>query len=302
MWDYTDKVKDHFQNPRNVGVIPDADGVGDVGNIICGDAMKLSIKLSDDKKRIEDVRFQTFGCASAIASASALTEMLKGKTVEEASKLTNQDIADYLGSLPEAKMHCSVMGMEAFRAALADIRRKHPEYNLPGFADGEGEGRIVCECFQVTEGKIREVIRLNHLTTVEQVTYYTKAGGGCGGCRDDIQKILDDELAKEGVTAVHPHQDAQPSPIAKTVKENVGPLTPFQKMRMIQETFDTIIRPGLQRDGGDAEIVDIADDKVTIRLQGHCATCALADKTIEHWIEAKLREKVSAAITVSAAK
>lgn len=300
MWDYTDKVRDHFQNPRNVGVLEDADGIGEVGNIICGDAMKLSVKLTEDKKRIADARFQTFGCASAIASASALTEMLKDRTVEDASKLTNQDIADYLGSLPEAKMHCSVMGMEAFQAALADIRKKHPEYNLPGPATEEGDDRVVCECFNVTVGKIREVIRLNKLTTVEQVTYYTKAGGGCGGCKEEIQKILDEELGQAAQAEAKPQ--ATPSPIAQTIKENVGPLTPFQKMRMIQTTFDSIIRPGLQDDGGDAELVDVEGDKVTIRLQGHCATCALADKTIEHWIEAKLREQVSAAITVTAVK
>jgi NifU-like protein len=302
MWNYTDKVKDHFQNPRNVGVLPDADGIGEVGNIICGDAMKLSVKLTEDKKRIADARFQTFGCASAIASASALTELLKGKTVEEASKLTNQDIADYLGSLPEAKMHCSVMGMEAFQAALADIRKKHPDYPLPGAPKLEGEDRIVCECFQVTEKTIREVIRLNHLTTVEQVTFYTKAGGGCRGCVGEIQAILDDELGKSAKTPAASQAAPTPSPIAETVKENLGPLTPFQKMRMIQQTFDEIIRPGLQADGGDVELVDVSDDKVTIRLQGHCATCALADQTIEHWIEAKLRERVSAAITVVAAK
>ena len=302
MWDYTDKVKDHFQNPRNVGLLEDADGIGEVGNIICGDAMKLSVKLTEDKKRIADARFQTFGCASAIASASALTELLKGKTVEEAAKLTNQDIADYLGSLPEAKMHCSVMGMEAFQAALADIRKKHPEYQLPGTNEPEGMDRVVCQCFNVTEGKIREVIRLNHLKTVEQVTFYTKAGGGCGGCYEDIQQILDNELAHEHLAQETHVVQAQATRLAKsaqqTVKENAGPLTPFQKMRLIQQVFDDEIRPGLKADGGDAEIVDVAADTVQVRLQGKCAKCAIADKTIEHWIEAKLREKVSPAISV----
>ena len=290
MWEYTDKVKDHFENPRNVGVIEDADGIGEVGNIICGDAMKLSVKLSEDHTRIADARFQTFGCASAIASASALTEILKGKTVEEAAAVTNQDIADHLGSLPEAKMHCSVMGMEAFQAALADIRRKHPEYNLPGPAEPDGEDRIVCQCFNVSERKIREVVKANNLKTVEQVTFYTKAGGGCGQCKPEIQAILDDILK------------GAPAAPADAVKQNAGPLTPFQKMRLIESTFNTIIRPGLQADGGDAELVDVDGDMVKIRLTGKCAGCSIAHKTLEHWVEANLREKVSPAITVQEVK
>ena len=192
MWNYTDKVMGYFLHPRNVGEIADADGVGEVGNIVCGDAMKLYVKMSPDGRTIADVKFQTFGCASAIASASALTEMLKGKTLEEARRLTNQDIADYLGELPEEKMHCSVMGSEAFDAALKDLKAKHPEWEVPVPEEvEEGAERIVCHCFSVTEGEIRKVIRENHLTTVEQVTHFTKAGGGCGGCRDDIQAILD---------------------------------------------------------------------------------------------------------------
>lgn len=290
MWDYSEKVNDHFKNPRNVGVIPDADGIGDVGNIICGDAMKLSLKLSEDHKRIADAKFQTFGCASAIASASALTEMIKGEELEKAAKFTNQDIADYLGSLPEEKMHCSVMGMEAFQAALADIRAKHPEYGLPEPVMPEGEDRIICHCFNISEKMIREVVQQNHLTTVEQVTSYTKAGGACGGCRGEIQSLLNDILGQSQPAAAE-------APVA--VAAPAGPLTTFQKMRLIQEVFDTVIRPGLQADGGDAELVDVDGDKVSIRMQGKCASCAIANKTIEHWVEAKLRERVSPAITVS---
>jgi nitrogen fixation protein NifU and related proteins len=119
---YSDKVMDHFMNPRNMGEIEDADGVGEVGNPACGDVMKLFLKIEND--RIVDVKFKTFGCGAAIASSSMTTELIKGKTIDEALKLSNQAVAEALGGLPPAKEHCSVLAEDALKAALEDYKRK----------------------------------------------------------------------------------------------------------------------------------------------------------------------------------
>jgi len=119
---YSDKVMDHFMNPRNMGEIEDADGVGEVGNPSCGDVMKLYLKIQDDK--IVDVKFKTFGCGAAIASSSMTTELIKGKTIDEALKLSNQAVAEALGRLPPAKEHCSVLAEDALKAAIEDYRKK----------------------------------------------------------------------------------------------------------------------------------------------------------------------------------
>ena len=119
---YTDKVMDHFRNPRNVGIIEDANGVGEVGNAKCGDIMRVYLKIEDNK--IVDAKFETFGCGSAIASSSMATELIKGKTVEEAWDLTNKAVAEALDGLPPVKMHCSVLAEEAIHKAINDYRKK----------------------------------------------------------------------------------------------------------------------------------------------------------------------------------
>ena len=184
MWDYTEKTLDHFRNPRNVGKIENPDGTATVGSLACGDALTFQFKLDADGK-IAEAKFQTFGCASAIASSSALTEMVIGKTLEEAKQITNQQIADYLGGLPPQKMHCSVMGREALEAAIKN-------YETGANTDRNLEDEKLCMCFDVSENEIRRVITENGLTSVEEVTNFTKAGGGCGGCKDRIQAILDE--------------------------------------------------------------------------------------------------------------
>lgn len=276
MWDYTDKVLDHFRHPRNVGKIDHPDGVGTVGSLACGDALTLMFKL-DDQQRIVDVKFQTFGCASAIASSSALTEMLKGKTLEEAEKITNKDIAAYLGGLPEQKMHCSVMGREALEAAINNY--KTGETTVKKLEDN-----IVCTCFGVSENEIRRVATENSLKTVDEVTDFCKAGGGCGMCRDNIQHILDEVWQKKAAIS---KKDA---PKKK--------MTNLQKIKLIEEVINREIRPQLDKDGGAIELVDVDGDVVTIAFRGMCAGCKSAAFTREEFIQSKLREFVDPKIIV----
>ena len=273
MWEYTDKVKKYFLQPKNIGAIENANGVGDVGSIVCGDALKLTLKIDKDTDRIEDAKFQTFGCASAIASSSALTELIKGKTVDEALHVSNQDIAEFLGGLPKEKMHCSVLGREALEAAISDYR------GIPKAK--EEEGALVCKCFDVTEEKIRKVAIENHLTTVDDITDYTKAGGGCGECSEKIESILKDIWAIK----------APEKPIIPKK------LTNLQKIALIQEIIEKEIRPGLQADGGDIDLIDIDGNKVIIALRGMCTGCLMAGVTLEG-IQNKLRELVSDAIVL----
>jgi NifU-like protein len=271
MWEYTKTVKDHFLNPRNVGVIENADGVGEVGSLACGDALTLYFKL-DENKRIKDAKFQTFGCASAIASSSALTEMLKGLTLEEAEKITNEDIAEFLGGLPKQKMHCSVLGRDALEKAIANYR---------GDAEKKVEGNIVCECFGVTDLEIERAVRENHLTSIEDVTNYVKAGGGCESCHEKIQKIIDESLGRE-----------------IKADRKVIPLTNIQKIKLIEETLEREIKPALKKDGGDIDLVDVDGNNVLVRLQGTCATCIASQITLKHYVESKLRELVSPELVV----
>ena len=277
MWDYTEKVKDHFLNPRNVGEIKEPDGIGEVGSLACGDALKLMFKLGEDKK-IKEVKFQTFGCASAIASSSALTEIVKGMTVEEAEKVTNKDIAEFLGGLPQEKMHCSVMGREALEAAIANYR---------GVAPAEKEmleGEIVCTCFGVTDVEIKRVIKENNLKTIEDITNYTKAGGACGSCHEQLEKILAETVG-----------EAKEEPVAA---KPVRKLTNIEKMQMIQETIERDIRPALRADGGDLDLIDIEGNKVIIAFRGVCLHCPSSEVTLKENVEKKLKEFVSDDITV----
>ncbi|MDR1775720.1 MAG: Fe-S cluster assembly scaffold protein NifU [Actinomycetes bacterium] len=128
---YSEKVMDHFNNPRNVGVLEDADGVGEVGNPVCGDIMKITIKV-DDKDEITDAKFQTLGCGAAIATSSIVTELIKGKKIQDAVKISKRDVADELDGLPAAKMHCSVLATDGLKVAVDDYLKKHGREPLSG--------------------------------------------------------------------------------------------------------------------------------------------------------------------------
>jgi NifU-like protein len=312
MWDYTDKVKDYFFNPRNAGVLADADAIGEVGAIACGDALKLMLKIDAATQVIADARFQTFGCGSAIASSSAVTEMIIGTTIDDALRITNADIADFLGGLPPEKMHCSVMGYEALQSAIANYRGE-------AWSDDHEEGALICKCFGVDAGVIERAVRVNKLTTPQQVTDYTKAGGGCLTCFEPIEELLtrvNAEMVAEGsISAAQAYRagsvDARAlkaklringaaggpavpagnalngkpaalkqSPLAPTTAAGAtGKLTLLQKIKLIETAVEEL-RPHLRRDGGDCELVDIDGNTVMIRLSGACVGCQMASVTV----------------------
>ncbi|MEH2326063.1 MAG: Fe-S cluster assembly protein NifU [Nostoc sp.] len=298
MWDYTDKVLELFYDPKNQGAIEETSepgvkvAMGEIGSIACGDALRLHLKVEVESDKILDARFQTFGCTSAIASSSALTEMIKGLTLDEALKVSNKDIADYLGGLPEAKMHCSVMGQEALEAAI---------YNYRGIPlathDDDDEGALVCSCFGISESKIRRVILENHLTGAEQVTNYVKAGGGCGSCLaniDDIIRSVQQEYASPALN------DYGVQVATEIVTSKQRSLTNVQKIALIQKVLDEEVRPVLIADGGDVELYDVEGDRVKVVLQGACGSCSSSTATLKIAIEARLQDRVSKSLVVEA--
>lgn len=283
-WNYNEKVKDLYRNPKNVGTIDGAEGVGEVGSIVCGDAMKLSLRINEETDRIEDAKFQTFGCGSAIASSSALTELIIGKTVDEALGISNQDIVKFLGGLPAEKMHCSVMGREALEAAIADYRGLKVVHE-----EEDPDTQMVCHCFGVSNKKIEKAIRENRLRTVEDVTNYTKAGGGCGSCIDEIEHILE-TVKSEFANGQNSAKVSVPGPQKK--------LTTLQKIKLIEETIEKEIRPELMKDGGDLTLLDVDGNNVVVQFMGRCMGCQAAGYTLAG-VQDKLREMVAQDIVVT---
>jgi NifU-like protein len=311
MWEYSEKVKEHFFNPKNAGVLASANAVGEVGALACGDALKLMLNIDPVTEIILEAKFQTFGCGSAIASSSALTELVIGKTLGQAASITNRDIAEFLGGLPPEKMHCSVMGYEALQSAIADFRGER-------WNSGHAEGALVCKCHGVDEKTIEREIRAHDLVSVEQVTARTMAGGGCTTCYELIEDVLarvkaEALRAKEAtrstvvagpvkvpaaaaspasgrITLLASRPTAQPRPEpARPVAAESSPLAPasppsagmtnLKKIRLIEETIEDL-RVYLRKDGGDCELIDVDGSNVLVSLTGACVGCQMASVTV----------------------
>ena len=275
MWDYSEKVIDHYRNPRNVGKIDNADAIGEAGSLACGDSLKIYLKIENGI--VTDAKFQTFGCGSAVASSSILTEMIIGKTVEEVKKITNKDIADELGGLPPEKMHCSVMGYEALEDALKNFDNYTDLDDLRNDEVKSAE-KVVCTCFGITENMIWDAIKVNGLKTVEEITNYTKAGGACGKCKNIIKDIIDTYHKKEAIEEIT--------------------LSPAQKILKINNVIENQISPELRKDGGDITLIDIDGNKVMVKLRGKCSGCKNSRLTLKAFVERTLQDAVDKNIEV----
>ena len=320
MWDYSETVKEHFFNPRNAGAVSDANAVGEVGSLSCGDALRLTLKVDPHSETILEAGFQTFGCGSAIASSSALTEIIRGMTLDAALQVSNQEIAEFLDGLPPEKMHCSVMGREALQAAIADYRGEV-------WQDDHSDGALVCRCFAVEAPLIEQTIRANGLTRVEQVTHYTKAGGGCSACHEGIEEILTRVLAESGrasspataasapastqiaagmPAAPQPPDSARAQAPAAAPAAEPAPATAssgsgtLARIRRIEQTIEAI-RPALQRDRGDVELIDVDGRNVLVKMSGACTGCQLAAVTLEG-IQQRLCEDLGELVRVVPAR
>lgn len=290
------------------------------------------------KDVIVEARYLTFGCTSAIAASEALCCIIEDRKVTpiEALKITNADIVEFLEGLPQQKIHCSVMGAEALEAAVFDWAKKRgvhlAELGIEGHTEEEDEGRVVCKCFGMTEPYIRRKIKELNLRTIPEITGAIKAGGACMSCHHapgGLQDILDDIWGKESsekgsAKSVSPTGagdgsksfiplatlgsvgDAEtnlplpppPSPLPEGVNEGGENLSPYQKAKKIEKIIDSYIRPMIQRDGGNIEIVDIKGDLVFVNLSGACADCASATQTLKFLVENTLKTRVGETIRV----
>lgn len=311
LWDeYSNKVTTLMNNPTNQGEITEEEAaakghkliVADFGAESCGDAVRLYWEVNPENDVIEQAKFKSFGCGTAIASSDMMTELCVGKTVKEAVKITNIDVEMALRDTPDVpavppqKMHCSVMAY--------DVIKKAAGLYIGVDAESFEEEIIVCECARVSLSTLKEVIKLNDLTTLEQVTDYTKAGGFCKSCikpggHEEREYYLVDILAdvRREVDEAKMKEAAEAS-----VSGDFASMTLVQKIHAIDAVIDENIRQFLVMDGGDMEIIDVKDSEefidVYIRYLGACSGCASSSTGTLYAIEAALKEKLSDKIRV----
>ena len=266
-WEYSEKTKRIFMDAvqgkpgTHLGEIENADGVGQHGSIVCGDALKFTFRVERNADPLKDViveaKYLTFGCTSAIAASEALCALIEGHNLTpiQALKIQNKDIVDFLEGLPQQKIHCSVMGAEALEAAVADWAKKRgvdlaaQGVKLTG-ETAEDDGRVVCKCFGITEPYLRRKIKELNLRTIDDIVSALKAGGMCGACRyapGGLQDILNETWGTG---------EPAPTTVAAEPVAEAGP-SPFQLYRKIEKVIDETVRPVLKGDGGDIELVNI---------------------------------------------
>ncbi|MDR3183550.1 MAG: iron-sulfur cluster assembly scaffold protein [Planctomycetaceae bacterium] len=294
----------HGQPGTHLGEIAEPDGLGEHGSIACGDALRFTFKAERNNDPLKDVivevKYLTFGCTSAIAASEALCRLIEAKrlTPIESLAITNQDIVNYLDGLPEQKIHCSVMGAEALQAAVFNWAQKRGvNLNALGIdinREEQSAGRIVCQCFTLTEPYIKRKIKELNLHSIPEITAAIKAGGACMTCHHapgGLQNLLDEVWGKQPDNDLLPILPAAP-------KETEPSSSPFQFAKKIEKLLDEYLRPMVQKDGGDLELIDIKDTAVYVELRGACAGCAGAGQTLKYLIERTLKEKVDERIRV----
>ncbi|MDR0336949.1 MAG: iron-sulfur cluster assembly scaffold protein [Planctomycetaceae bacterium] len=325
-WEYSDKTMQLFTNAvhgkpgTHLGEITDPDGLGEHGSIACGDALRFTFRVKRDpvdplRDEITEAKYLTFGCTSAIAASEALCCMIETGhlTPVKALTITNQDIVNFLDGLPEQKIHCSVMGAEALQAAVFNWAQKRGvNLNTLGIdihAEEQEEGRVVCQCFTLTEPYLKRKIKELNLHSIAEITGAVKAGGACmtchhapGGLQDLLNEVWGTEKKSENSFALPIISGNLVSvPLnSKMLPETVESqqLSPFQFAKKIEKLLDEYLRPMVQKDGGDLELVDIKDTTVYIELRGACAGCAGAGQTLKYLIERTLKEKIDERIRV----
>ena len=314
IWDeYSQVVQDRMNSPLHMGELKEEDAerenakliVADFGAESCGDAVRLYWLVDEKTDKIINAKFKSFGCGTAIASSDIMAELTVGKTVDEAVKITNIDVEFAMRdnpdtpAVPPQKMHCSVMAYDVIKKAAAEYKG----VDMESFEDEI----MVCECARISLGTIKDVIKLNDLTTIEQITDYTKAGGFCKSCikpggHEDREWYLVDILKDTRAEMLAESTGASAESASGGAQVAFAQMTLVQKLKSVETILDENIRQMLIMDGGNMEVLDIkesgANIDIYIRYLGACSSCSSSSTGTLYAIEATLKEKLDESIRV----